>query len=131
MSKSYFVLSHEIARRRALECVRDAPEGYVVTVKQPKRSLDQNALIHVLLTNLGKQIGWTFSGQVVDLDDLKSIFMAAYRKATNQNTRFVIGIDGQPVILNWRTRDLSKHESAEFIEFVQAWMAENEISEAS
>jgi hypothetical protein len=122
MSKKYYVLSHALARNRALECVRDAPEGYVVTVNEPTRNLEQNALIHALLNSLGDELGWVFSGQPVDLDDLKSIFMAAYRKATNQHVRFVIGIDGQPVVLNWRTRNLSKRECAEFIEFVQAWL---------
>lgn len=124
--KRIFRLSHDIARSNAIECVRTAPEGWVVEVKEPTRSLEQNAMIHALLTEVGVMLGWKFNGQSVDLDDLKTIFMAAYRKATGQNARFAIGLDGQPVMLNWRTRDLNKREASDFVEMVHAWMAENQ-----
>lgn len=124
MTKRVFIMAHDLARRNALQAVQDAPAGYAVTVSEPSRSLDQNALLHAELTEVGNAIGWKFYKQPVDLDDLKSIFMAAYRKACGQNSRFVIGLDGQPVILNWRTRDLSKRECSEFVEMVRAWLAE-------
>lgn len=123
--KKTFIMAHDLARRNALQAVQDAPAGYAVTISEPSRSLEQNALIHAELTEVGDAIGWKFNGMPVDLDDLKSIFMAAYRKATGAAARFVIGADGQPVILNWRTRDLSKRECSEFVEMVRAWLAEN------
>lgn len=122
--KKTFIMAHDLARRNALQAVQDAPAGYAVTISEPSRSLEQNALIHAELTEVGDAICWKFNGQPVDLDDLKSIFMAAYRKATGSAARFVIGADGQPVILNWRTRDLSKRECSEFVEMVRAWLAE-------
>lgn len=124
--KRYFVMSHDTARQNAIKAVAEAPEGYIVEVKEPTRNLEQNALIHAVLTDYGNLIGWKFSGQVVSLEDLKSIMMAAFRKVQGQESRFVIGFDGQPVILNWRTRELSKREAAEFIDMVQAYMAEQE-----
>lgn len=122
--KQHYVLAHTTARQRAMQAVKDAPDGWGVVLSEPSRSLAQNALIHAVLTEAGDMIGWKFSGQTVDLDDLKSIFMAAYRKASGADTRFVVGVDGQPVILNWRTRDLSKKEASEFTEMVYAWMVE-------
>ena len=127
MSKQYFIMAHEEARARAMYAVKTAPAGFVVEVKEPTRSIDQNALIHSVLTDAGKLVDWKFNGQKVDLEDLKSIFMAAYRKASGIETRFVMGIDGQPVILNWRTRDLSKRECAEFIDMIYAWMEEYKV----
>ena len=121
--KQYFRLVHDQARSGASELCKTAPDGWVVTFSEPTRTLDQNALIHATMTEAGKLIGWNFNGQKVDLDDLKSIFMAAYRKASGVETRFVVGIDGQPVILNWRTRDLNKRECSEFIDMAGAWMA--------
>jgi hypothetical protein len=121
--KAVFHLVHDEARRRAVQAAQAAPDGYVVKVSPPNRNLAQNALIHAVLTEAGDALGWVFNGQVVDLDDLKTIFMAAYRKQQGGETRFVIGIDGQPVILSWRTRDLTKAECSDFIESVQAFMA--------
>lgn len=123
----YFILTDIQVRQRVSHAVLTAPEGHVVTIKPKTRSLEQNALIHAELTEVGNAISWTFNGQKVDLDDLKSIFMAAYRKVCGHDARFVIGVDGQPVILNWRTRDLSKQECSEFVEMVRAWRAEQEV----
>lgn len=41
--RKQFVLAHQEARRRAMSAVAEAPPGYVVTVQEPNRSLDQNA----------------------------------------------------------------------------------------
>lgn len=124
MSKRIFNLVHDAARANALDCIAKAPDGYCVTVQEPKRNLAQNAAIHAALTDLGRAIGWKFNGVQVDIEDLKSVFMAAFRKVKGQESRFVIGLDGQPVILNWRTRELSKADAGEFIEMVQAYAAQ-------
>lgn len=126
MSKKHFVIRIEQTDNRAYICqqIMQGLEGEIVRISDPTRTLAQNALIHAVLTEAGDLIGWKFSGQAVDLDDLKSIFMAAYRKASGVDTRFVMGIDGQPVILNWRTRDMTKRECSEFTEMIYAWMEE-------
>lgn len=124
--KKVFILVHGEARRRALDFVKNAPNEYVVTIEEPKRNSDQNALIHARLTEVGETLGWIWNGVEVDLDDLKTIFMAAYKKATTGSVRFAIGIDGQPVILDWRTRKLTKRECSEFMEYVNAYMADKE-----
>lgn len=122
----YVILRDKQRRDLAKQYIEDAPADWVVTVRPSTRSLEQNALIHAALTDIGKAIGWKFNGQAVDIDDLKTIFMAAYRKASGNQTRFVMGIDGQPIILNWRTRDLTKKECSEFIDMVYAWLGEHE-----
>ncbi len=126
MTKRHFVIRYAPKDNRAYICeqVMSGQDGEVVRISEPTRTLEQNALIHAVLTEAGDLLGWKFSGQTVDLDDLKSIFMAAYRKASGVETRFVMGIDGQPVILNWRTRDLTKRECSELTEMIYAWMEE-------
>ncbi|MGL4573574.1 MAG: recombination protein NinB, partial [Burkholderiaceae bacterium] len=49
MSKRRLVLAHAEARRRAIECVTQAPDGYIVEVSEPTRNLEQNALMWVWL----------------------------------------------------------------------------------
>ncbi len=127
MTKRVFVLAHDQARRRAAELCHAAPDGIVVTFAEPRRTLDQNAKLHATLQELGESMGWKWCGQDVDLDDLKSVFVSAFRKATGQGARFVIGIDGQPVILNWRTRSMSRRECADLIEMIHAFAAERRI----
>jgi len=120
-----FILAHDTARQRAAQAVKDAPAGYVVEVREPKRSRDQNDMLHALLTEVGTQLGWKWHGFAIDLDDLKSIFVAAYRKIDGRNAKVLPGIEGEPVLLGWRTRDMSRREMGDLITMIQAWQAEN------
>ena len=51
-----FVLAHAEARRRAANACMTAPEGYVVRVTEPKRSADQNDLIHPVVRQIKKHM---------------------------------------------------------------------------
>lgn len=120
-----YILAHTTARNRAAQAVKDAPDGFVVEVREPKRSSEQSALLHALLTEVGTQLGWKWQGFTIDLDDLKSIFVAAYRKIDGRNAKVLPGIEGEPVLLGWRTRDMSRREMGDLITMIQAWQAEN------
>jgi hypothetical protein len=120
-----FVLLDDSRRQRAIDSVLSAPDGWIVSINERGRTVPQNSKLHALLTDVGEAIGWKFNGQTVDLDDIKTIFVAAYRKAQQKEMRMLVGIDGQPVLCNWRSRDLLKHEMSELIEYINAWYAEN------
>lgn len=114
-----FILAHPEARRRALACVHDAPVGYSVTVAEPKRNLEQNALLWVLLQAFADQLTWPVNGERVKLEptEWKDILSAAFSR---ESLRVAAGLDGGMVMLGMRTSQMSKRRFAEFIEFVQA-----------
>lgn len=117
--KRIFVMAHDEARRRAVAAVVEAPAGWRVTVEPPKRNLDQNALLWVLLSAFAEQLEWPVNGRMVKLtaDDWKDLLTAAYRRETQ---RVAMGIDGGMVMLGMRTSKLNKREFAELIEFIQS-----------
>lgn len=119
MSKQRFILAHAEARRRAMAAVSMAPEGYVVTIAEPTRSLEQNALLWVLLTAFSEQLKWPVNGVMVTLtpDEWKDILSAAYKR---ESQRVAMGIDGGMVLLGLRTSQIGKREFAELIEFIQS-----------
>lgn len=118
--KQLFIMAHDTARANAVEAVRNAPAGYRVEIKPPTRSGEQNSLIHAVVTEWGKAIGWKYGGIDVDLDDLKVIAMSAYRKQQRGSNRFVIGLEGEPVDLQLKTSRLSKGEASELVDMIQA-----------
>lgn len=59
MSKRVFILSHSEARRRAVQSCQDAPEGFVVTVAEPTRTLEQNARLWACLGDIAGQVEWS------------------------------------------------------------------------
>lgn len=125
--KRTFVMAHSEARRRAMSAVAEAPEGYVVTIQEPRRNLEQNALLWVLLTAFAEQLQWPVNGEKTKLaaEEWKDLLSAAYRR---ESQRVAMGLDGGMVMLGLRTSKMGKREFAEFLEFVMATAAHRGVS---
>ena len=89
--KRAFVLAHPQARALALECVRTAQDGYVVTVGEPNRSLEQNAAQWPILQAFAVQLQWPVNGRMVRMspDEWKDVLTAAFRK---EQARLAMGL---------------------------------------
>lgn len=118
-SKRRYVLSHSVARQRALDDVRTAPDGYVVKVEEPLRTLDQNSKMWPMLTDISRQVQWPVDGelQLISEEDWKDIFTAALRK----HQRMAKGIDGGVVMLGGRTSRMRKREFIDLIDIMYAF----------
>lgn len=124
--KRIFRLAHSEARRRAMACVADAPEGYVVTVLEPSRSLEQNAAQWPILQAFAEQLTWPVNGAMVKLaaDEWKDILTAAFQGET---VRLAMGLSGGVVMLGLRTSQMGKRRFSEWLEFLHATAAERGV----
>lgn len=121
---STFVMAHQEARRRAMQAVAAAPEGWVVQIKEPTRSGGQNAALHAMLTDIAARCEWI--GRKWDLEVWKRLLTAAWCRATGESIVMLPALDGQGVdIVFRRTSSLSKRECSDLLEFVHCWAAEN------
>ena len=121
-----YILAHDLARRRAMAAVADAPDGYVIRVEEPRRNLEQNALLWVLLDAFSRQLQWPVNGAMARLtaEEWKDILSAAFKR---EAVRVAMGLDGGMVMLGQRTSKMGKREFAEFIEFIQAAAADRGV----
>src|SRR5512146_115791 len=121
--KRTFILSHVEARKRAVACVAEAPEGYAVTVSEPNRSLDQNAAQWPILEAFSKQLQWPVNGRMVTLtpDEWKDILSAAFQ---NETARLAMGLNGGVVLLGLRTSQMGKKRFSEWLDFLNATAAD-------
>lgn len=116
-----YVLSHPTARKRALEAVQTAPDGYVVTIKEATRNLEQNAALWALLGEISSQVDW--HGQKLTPEDWKAVFTATLRKL-----RVVPNLDGTGfVALGQSTRKMTKSEFSELIELATAFAVQHGV----
>lgn len=124
--KRIFVMTHAEARRRAVQAVSEAPDGYRVTISPPLRTLDQNSLLWPLLECFADQLEWPVNGRMTKLspEDWKDLLTAAYKR---ESQRVAMGIDGGMVMLGLRTSKMSKRAFSEFIEFVLATAADRRV----
>lgn len=120
--KKVFLLVHAEARRRALACVTEAPDGYAVTVQERGRSTDQNAAQWPILQAFSEQLRWPVNGEMVFMtpDEWKDILTAAFRQ---EQPRLAQGIGGGVVMLGQRTSKFGKREFSEWLDFLKATAA--------
>jgi hypothetical protein len=121
MSKRRFILAHDTARRNALEAIKTAPQGYVVTVAEPTRSLEQNARLWALLGDVSAQVDWY--GKRLTPEDWKHVFSATLKRLT-----VVPNLDGTGfVALGLSTSRMSKRELGDLMTLIEAFGAERGV----
>ncbi len=107
-------------RSYAKGCIDRAPDGWLVVIREPTRSLDQNAKLHAMLDDIRRQkpMGWD-----KDIDTWKSIML----RSLGHEIRFEQDISGNIFPLGLKTSALSVKQMAELIEFAYSFGAENGI----
>lgn len=116
-----FVLSHTQARQNALRAVSEAPEGYEVRIAEKRRSLDQNAHLWAVLTDISQQVEW--HGQFLSPEDWKHILTAGLKR----EQRMAPGINGGWVVLGLSTSKMTKSEFSELLELAYAFGSEKGV----
>jgi hypothetical protein len=124
--KQIYRLVHAEARRRAVEAVQRAAEGMVVRISPATRSLEQNALLHAVLTDIAEQVEW--HGQKLSLDVWKRLCMAAWMREEKEQPLLVPALDGHGVdIIFERTSKLNVTQCSSLIEWCFAFGGEHGV----
>ena len=101
-------------RNRARAMVRNAPDGHIVRVSPPTRTLDQNARMWAMLSDVSRAEP---DGRQATPETWKALFMHACGHAI----RFEMGLDGQPFPAGFHSSKLTVRQMSELIAFVDAW----------
>lgn len=112
-------LNNDLARQAAKRAIDDAPDGFVVEVKERTRTADQNAKLHAMLQDIARQVEW--AGKRRSIDDWKALMVSAHRIALQQAGEVVPGLEGEFVQLRKSTAAMGVKELASLIEYVTAW----------
>lgn len=119
-SMTYFILSHQQARKNAIEAVRTAPYGYTVQVKPKTRTIEQNSKLWACLTDVSKQVVW--HGRKLSPEDWKHVFTAGMKKQD-----VVLGLDNQLVVLGLSTSKMTVRELSDLVEIIHAFGVEHNV----
>lgn len=120
--RKLFILAHQEARRRALDAVQQAPDGYAVEVKPRNRSLDQNAKLWAALNDISRQVEWY--GKKLDAEDWKHVFTASLKSLA-----VVPNLDGTGfVALGLSTSKMTVREMSDLIELMTAFGNEHGVA---
>jgi len=115
-------LSSARVRALARAWLDKAPDGSVVKfITEPGRTSDQNAKLWAMLGDVAKQA--EHNGQKYTPDTWKMLFM----HSLGHETRFEMGLNGEPFPVGFRSSQLGVKQMADLIEWVYKWGAENGV----
>ena len=107
-------------RRTLIDYVMSAPEGWIVEIHEPTRSLQQNAALWAALGDISRQVEWY--GKKLTPHDWKHIFSSSLKQ---QNV--VPGLDGGFVVLGISTSKMTIKEMSDLLELAHAFGAEHGV----
>ncbi len=108
-------------RKTAYHVIDRAPDGSVVNVRPPRRSLDQNAKLWAMLSDISRAKP---EGRSLTPDVWKAIFLHALDHAQ----RFEMALDGNGMVpVGFRSSRLSKTQMSDLIEFIAAYGAQHGV----
>lgn len=97
-----------------------ADRKLMLTVKPQTRSLEQNARLWAMLTEISQQVDWY--GNKLTAEEWKDVFSAAMKR-----TKVVPGLDGGFVVCGQSTSKMTKSEMSEMQELIAAFGADKGV----
>ena len=116
MKKAIFSLTAD--RSKVIKMVTQAPDGYVVEIKQANRTTEQNALYWAAIHEIAESI--FLNGKAFTPDVWHIYFKQRYLSG-----RMIELPNGQLMEADATTTELSKEEFSDFVNEVLAFQAEN------
>jgi hypothetical protein len=108
-------------RRHVAERVANLPEGYVIKAGPATRSLEANAAMWAMLTDISKQVVW--HGRKLDAESWKHIFSSSLRKQD-----VVPNLDGTGfVVMGVSTSSMSKAEMSDLLELIASFGTQQRV----
>jgi hypothetical protein len=109
------------SRGNAIQAIREAANGLVVTISEPTRNLEQNACMWATLTDIAKQVEW--HGRKLDAESWKHIFTSSLQKMD-----VVPNLEGTGfVALGLSTSKMTKRQMSDLIELATAFGAQRGV----
>ncbi len=101
-------------RSRVAQEVMNIPDGFEVVIREPTRSLDSNARMWAMLTDISHACP---DGRKHSPEVWKALFMHALQ----YEVRFEQGLNGEPFPVGFRTSRLNKGQMADLITFISEY----------
>jgi hypothetical protein len=98
-------------RRLAREIIDRAPQDAVVRVSEPTRNNDQNARMWAMLSDISR-------AKPEGRKHTPEVWKALFMHALGYETRFEMGLSGEPFPIGFRSSRLTVREMADLITFI-------------
>lgn len=122
MSRALVVLRSTADRQRAISWIERAPPGTRVEFRADQRSLDQNARLWAMLSDVASQK--THAGRRYTTDQWKCLFLAAL----GREIQFLPSLDGSTFVpYGGRSSQMTKADMGDLLSFMTEWGDKNGV----
>jgi hypothetical protein len=120
-------LGGEHTRRIACKLVEEAPDGWVVNISAPPRTLEQSSKFWTLCS-LVAAADPRRGAIELDKQDWHDLFLRGWAICKGDSPRLLLGLEGERVSLVRHSRWLSKDDMSDLLDYVSAWCAGHNIN---
>lgn len=113
-------------RTRIAKVLSETPDGYLVSISEPKRSLAQNATFHDLCGEIAKS-GFKWMGKTRTAKEWKVLLVSGHSIATGYGAEVIAGLEGELVNVREPTSKMSIRRGSSLIEYTIAFCSTNGI----
>ena len=95
-------------------------------IRPQTRSLESNARLHAMLSDVARQQTW--AGQKLTTDQWKRLFVSSWLRARGDSVQVMPALDGNGIdVIYERTSKMSGAQVSELMEYISAWGAEHDV----
>lgn len=121
-----FILVNDRVRSNALKAIQSAPEGFSVALSEPKRSSDQNAKFHAIVSDLARShVKW--AGKSRTPEQWKALLISGHAVATQSSGEVLPGLEGEFVAIRESSATMTTRRAASLIEYTLAFCHSNGV----
>lgn len=114
------ILRSAYQRELAKSLIDKAPPDFVVNIHEPSRTLDQNAKLWAMLSDIARAKP---EGRMMTAEMWKCVMM----HACGHEVQFLNGLDGLPFPVGFRSSRMTKGQMADLITFIQEYGARHGV----
>jgi hypothetical protein len=108
------ILRGDTQRAFAKRLIDAAPQDAVVNVREATRTTDQNSKLWAMLSDISR-------AKPEGRPHTPEVWKALFMHALGHQTRFEMGLDGEPFPVGFRSSRLSKAQMADLITFISEY----------
>jgi hypothetical protein len=106
-------------RNIIVEKVKNAPDGYYVTIGEATRTQQMNAKLHAICSDVASKLQF--------LGEWKVLFISGHAFATGLGMTIVPGLEGEFVNIRESSAQMTIKRMCSLIEYINAYCAENDV----
>ena len=124
--KKTYILINPAVRANAFAALREAMDGYVVTIAPKTRTNDQNAKFHAICHDLAHS-NLAFAGKRRSLEEWKALLISGHAVATGTAGEVVPGLEGEFVAIRESSAKMGVARAASLITYTLAFCDMNGV----